>query len=425
MKESRGIWRNRIVGYGSENPSQLLANEKNWRIHPRAQQLALSGILQEIGIVQNVIVNLRKGDEWPDDKRNISTVVDGHARIGIAISEQQPSIPITYVDLSPSEEDEILGTFDPISAMAGADADILKGLLGDISSQDEALQSLLSDLAKSAGIIMESDENTDAEPQIDRAEELAKSWGTEPGQLWLIGEHRLFCGDSTNADNVVLALGGNKPILMVTDPPWGVEYDANWRNSQIQNGKVLGRGTIGARAIGKVDNDDRMDWSDAWKLFSGDVMYVWHAGIHCGDVQRSIEESDFTVHSQIIWSKNNIVISRGYYHNKHEPCFYAVRNGKTALWIGDRKQNTIWEIDKPTKSETGHSTQKPLECMSWPIRNHSSDFVYDPFLGSGTTMVACQNLNRKCIGLEINPGYVAVCLQRMHDAFPEIKIEKV
>jgi DNA modification methylase len=127
----------------------------------------------------------------------------------------------------------------------------------------------------------------------------------------------------------------------------------------------------------------------------------------------------------IIWAKNQFPIGRGHYHVKHEPCFYAVRKGSTAGWIGDHSQTTLWDIDKPQKSETGHSTQKPLECMARPIRNHESEFVYDPFLGSGTTMVACQNLNRKCRGIEISPAYCAVILQRMADAFPGIEIKRL
>ena len=120
--------------------------------------------------------------------------------------------------------------------------------------------------------------------------------------------------------------------------------------------------------------------------------------------------------AMIIWAKNQLCISRGHYHWKHEPCWYAVKNGRTANWIGDRKQNTLWEIEKPQASETGHSTQKPVECMARPIRNHNSEYVYEPFSGSGTTLIACEQLGRKCRAIEIHPPYVAVALQRWADA---------
>jgi len=237
----------------------------------------------------------------------------------------------------------------------------------------------------------------------------------------IVGGHRLLAGDSTKAEDVARVMGGDKALLMVTDPPYGVEYDADWRNrADRANGKPYG-----ARAIGKVENDDVADWTPAWMLFTGDVAYIWHADRRASEVQRSIESAGFVIRCQIIWAKQQFAISRGDYHWKHEPCWYAVRKGATGHWGGDRSQTTLWEIDKHVKSETGHSTQKPIECMARPIRNHDSKFVYDPFLGSGTTMVACQNLNRKCRGIEISPNYCAVILERMTTAFPDINIKKI
>jgi DNA modification methylase len=215
-------------------------------------------------------------------------------------------------------------------------------------------------------------------------------------------------------------MGGEIIPLMVTDPPYGVEYDADWRNHALRSdGSALG-----GRAIGKVTNDDRADWSEAWMLFSGDVAYVWHAGSKAHIVAESLISSELAIRSQIIWAKNNMVIGRSNYHQKHEPCWYCVREGKTANFTDDRTQTTLWEIDKPVKSDTGHSTQKPLECMARPIRNHVFRTVYDPFLGSGTTMVASENLGCKCRGIEINPDYCAVILERMQDAFPGIDISR-
>lgn len=262
----------------------------------------------------------------------------------------------------------------------------------------------------------------DAEPQIDRAEELNKIWKVKTGDLWLIGEHRLLCGDSTKTEDVGRVMDGAEPILMVTDPPYGVEYDPDWRNrADRANGKPYG-----ARAIGQVTNDDRVDWTSAYLLFTGDIVYVWHCGRSAKEVSQNIEDAGFDIISQCIWAKNNFAISRGDYHYKHEPCWYAVRKGKNHNWQGSRSETSLWEIDKPLKSETGHSTQKPIECMARPIRNNSAEggTIYDPFLGSGTTMVACQNLNRKCRGIEIFPAYCAVILQRMIDAFPGIEIKK-
>ena len=242
------------------------------------------------------------------------------------------------------------------------------------------------------------------------------------GDLFEIGQHRLLCGSSTEADAVAKLLDGAKPNLMVTDPPYGVNYDPDWRNrADRANGK-----SIGARALGQVHNDDTSDWKDAYSLFTGDVCYVWHGGHHAKVVIQNLEDCGFVMVAQIIWAKNNIVIGRGDYHFKHEPCIYAVRKGKKHNWQGSRKENSLWEIDKPLKSETGHSTQKPVECMARPIRNNTyeRDSIYDPFIGSGTTMVASHQLNRKCYGMEIDPKYCQVIIDRMRKLDPEIVIKK-
>jgi DNA modification methylase len=201
---------------------------------------------------------------------------------------------------------------------------------------------------------------------------------------------------------------------MVTDPPYGVEYDADWRNRALRRDGT----PIAGRAVGKVSNDDIADWAPAWRLFPGDVAYVWHAGRRASEVQRSLEGVGFQIRSQIVWAKNNFAIGRGDYHWQHEPCWYAVRDGKTGHWAGDRSQTTVWDIDKPMKSDTGHSTQKPVECMARPMRNNSRPgaAVYDPFCGSGTTIIAAEQLHRRAYGIEIEPKYVAVILQRYLDA---------
>lgn len=205
---------------------------------------------------------------------------------------------------------------------------------------------------------------------------------------------------------------------MVTDPPYGVEYDPNWRNEAARSCSAMGNRSLGAGAVGVVRNDDNADWRLAWALFPGDVAYVWHAGLFANVVAESLAATGFKLRSQIIWAKSQMVIGRGDYHWHHEPCWYAVREGKPGHFLGDRKQTTVWQIDKPQKSETGHSTQKPVECMARPIRNNSKpgDLVYEPFSGSGTTLIACEQLGRKCRAIELNPQYVAAAIERWHKA---------
>jgi DNA modification methylase len=210
---------------------------------------------------------------------------------------------------------------------------------------------------------------------------------------------------------VAKCLNGVTPHLMVTDPPYGVEYDASWRQDRGVNKAGPGAAT------GKVLNDDRADWSEAWALFPGDVAYVWHAGLHAASVAQSLASCDLIVRTQIIWNKSSMLLGRGDYHWKHEPCWYAVRKGRVGHYVGGRKQTTVWDIEKPRKSETGHSTQKPVECMKRPIENNSSagQAVYEPFSGSGTTIIAGEMTGRSIHAIELNPAYVDVAVIRWQE----------
>jgi DNA modification methylase len=226
------------------------------------------------------------------------------------------------------------------------------------------------------------------------------------GEVWALGRHRLVCGDATSAEDVARALASVQPHLMVTDPPYGVDYDPKWRaEAGVNNNR---------RKMGEVANDDRADWREAWGLFPGDVAYVWHADRFATNVHLSLDAAEFTIRAQIIWAKDRFALSRGDYHWQHEPCWYAVRNGRTGHWASDRSQTTLWHIPARDDSGHGHSTQKPVECMKRPIENNSSpgQAVYDPFVGSGTTIIAAEMTARACHALEINPAYVDVSIER-------------
>jgi DNA modification methylase len=254
-----------------------------------------------------------------------------------------------------------------------------------------------------------ADPGTDGLTDPDEIPEVPIEPVAKPGDVWLLGKHRLVCGDSTDADTVAKALNGVTPHLMVTDPPYGVEYDPAWR----EKAGVAASGT----AKGKVLNDDKADWREAWALFPGDVAYVWHAGLYAGVVGDSLAACDLMLRSQIIWDKGQLVLSRGDYHWEHEPCWYAVKKGAKGHWAGDRKQTTVWHIAKPKKNETGHGTQKPVECMKRPIENNSSpgQAVYEPFSGSGTTIIAGEMTGRAIHAIELNPAYIDVAVKRWQD----------
>ncbi|BAQ16930.1 DNA-methyltransferase [Methyloceanibacter caenitepidi] len=235
---------------------------------------------------------------------------------------------------------------------------------------------------------------------------------TRRGTLWQLGPHRLLCGDATSPADVERLLDGSVPHLMATDPPYGVKYDPSWRQGLVNR----------SDARSKIAGDDRVDWSDAYRLFPGDVAYVWHGGLQADIVARSLRESGFQLRAQIVWAKSRFAISRGHYHWQHETCYYAVRKGRTGHWRGDRKQTTVWQIlampgalkRDPTETKSGHGAQKPIEVMARPIRNNSApgELVYDPFLGSGTTLIAAEREGRICYGLELEPHWCDVIVAR-------------
>jgi len=259
------------------------------------------------------------------------------------------------------------------------------------------------------------DDGADDVPEVDDTPAVTKL-----GDLFTLGRHRVMCGDSTKAKDVARLLGGARPFLMVTDPPYGVDYSPEWREEAAKKGQIRG----GAKAMGKVVNDDEADWTPAWRLSPATVIYCWHSALHVSETQASLESANYEIRCQIIWKKPFAPISRGAYRWQHEPCWYAVRKGSAAQWIGDHTASTIWEIanrtfqggrGEPEDAITGHGTQKPIECMARPIRNHSAPEVYDPFLGSGTTLVAAEKLNRTCFGMEIDPKYCDVIIKRYAD----------
>jgi len=390
--------RDRITELRRVPANSIIPHPNNWRRHPEHQRNVLQGMLAAVGIANAVLVR--------EDAVGLH-LIDGHLRVEL-FGDQK--IPVLILDVTEEEANKLLVTLDPLAAMATQDKDVLTELLRSIHG-DADMETVLTAIAKETHIAMSSLSDHGADPGADESEadHLRGKWGVMPGQLWQVGKHRLLCGDALNPVNVALLLDGETPNLMVTDPPYGVEYDANWRNEAADEGYL----SFGPRRVAPVANDNRADWSDAYRLFPGKVLYAWSPP---GDLMiitgLAIQVAGFDIRSGLVWSKPHFPISRGHYNYQHEPCWYAVRKGHTADWIGPMNASSVWELPLDKNIDGGHSTQKPLECMARPIRNHEGD-VYDPFLGSGTTMVAAEQLGRVCYGMDIEPGYVAITLERM------------
>jgi DNA modification methylase len=347
----------------------------------------LRASIRRFGLVQPIVWN-----------RRTKRVVGGHQRIDAMKALGKTEAQVVVVDL-PEPEEKALNVTLNNPAIAGEFTDGLQAILAELSANSEIE---FEELQLDALL----DTNLDGIVE-DEVPKPPKNPVTRSGDLWILGDHGLLCGDSTKPADVARLLDGAKPRLMVTDPPYGVDYDPHWRTEAAKKGLL----TFAPRREGKVRNDDRVDWREAWRLFPGDVAYVWHAGVFAAATGSHIEEAGFEIRSQIIWRKPTFPISRGHYHWQHEPCWYAVRRGASARWIGDRSQTTVWDVVGRSEARTEHGTQKPVECMARPIRNHEGD-VYEPFAGSGTTLIAAEQLGRRCAAIEIEPAYCDVVVTR-------------
>ena len=375
--------------------SALKPYKNNARTHSDEQVAQIAASIREWGWTQPILIDEKGG------------VISGHGRLLAAQSQGVDEVPVIVAHGWSKDQIKAYVLADNQLALnAGWDQDLLRveiGALGAAGFDTELLgfgADALADLFS---------DKTDGLTDPDDVPELPVNPVSRSGDLWILGPHRLLCGDATVATDVESLLGSVKPLLMVTDPPYGVEYDPAWCDKA---------GATATRRIGKVLNDDRADWRKAWSLFPGDVAYVWHGALHAATVADSLDAAGFDVRSQIIWAKDRLVLSRGDYHWQHEPCWYAVRKTGKGHWAGDRKQTTLWQIsNRDQDAETVHGTQKPVECMRRPIENNSSpgQTVYEPFSGSGTTIIAAEITGRACRAIELSPIYVDVAVQRWQD----------
>lgn len=334
-------------------------------------------------------------------------ILGGNMRYRAMLEAGWKDIPVKVVDWSPDKQKEFV-IKDNVS---GGDWDW--DILADQWDSD-LLEEWGLDLPATFG---------DDETEEDEAPEVSSEPAvSQLGEVYQLGRHRLMCGDSTDGESVNTLLNGVTPTLMVTDPPYGVNYEADWRvGYDLNMGKKIGLPHQG-RAVGKVINDDRADWTEAFELFKGNIAYVFHGGLHSSEVANSLTATGFDLVAQIIWVKQHFVFSRGDYHWQHEPIWYAVRKGAKHGYVGDRKQTTVWNIENNNpighsqgkEDKVGHSTQKPVAVMAKPIENNTSagQVVYDPFLGSGTTIISAEQLGRTCYGLELSPAYCDVIRKR-------------
>jgi DNA modification methylase len=368
---------------------------RNARLHSQANVAKLVASIREFGWTTPILL-----DEG-------GAVLAGHGRLLAAQALSMAQVPALRLSgLSSAQKRAYRLADNRLTLDSDWDLDALKLELSEIEL-DLALTGFdpkeLDDMLGRNG-------PQEGEDQTPPLEQVAVS---QLGEIWALGAHRLICADACNATEVARLLAGVTPSVMVTDPPYGVEYDPKWREATpfgVKRTQYMSQGS---------DGDSKSDWSDAFAIVVAPVAYVWHACMHSREIEIGLERIGFELRAQLIWVKEHAAISRGHYSYQHEPCWYAVQKGKTANWKGDAYESTVIHA-KMVKTNSGedfvsdHGCQKPVELMRRPIVNHTSSgqAVYDPFMGSGTTIIAAETTQRVAYGCEINPLYVDMAIRR-------------
>jgi DNA modification methylase len=387
---------NKIVGHEEVALDQLLANPRNFRFHPDNQQQALAGSIDEVGFIRSLTVN-----------RNSGAIIDGHARVTVLMRSNVDKVTVEYVDLTDEEEASALLMMDAIAEMAAKDKEKLDALMQSVKSDDERVNTLIGE--------MRERENMQAKPngedpgaQVDKAQELLEKWQVKPGDMFRMGEHRLICGDSTDRATVGRLLMGDKVDILLNDPPYGMRLDADFsgmvnhldfaHEKGVKSGKkysdVIGdHEDYNASPIVAIfqDTKEQFWWgADYYSQTLGDTM---HEGAWLVWDKRLDESADKMYGScfELLWSKQ-----------KHK------RDVLRHKWAG------IFGTEHEPQRGRMHPNQKPVELYEDLLTRYSDAgaIIVDCYAGSGTTLIACERLKRKCRAVEISPAYVAVALER-------------
>jgi DNA modification methylase len=415
-------WKNRIVGSGTIRADALVPNERNWRSHGAGQQAALGSVLEEVGWVQQIVVNVRSSEAW-GEQRGRQTLIDGHLRRELGLRQGgETELPVTYVDLDPDQERLVLASFDPIGAMATADRQRLSELLEGIQNPD--LAELLEAVARANRIALDLGSPGLTDP--DDVPEPPEKPISKPGDLWLLGAHKLLCGDATKAEDVSRLMAGERAVLMPTDPPFGVSYDGGNRPSTWAKD--------GRRISSEEKTRHWDDYEEAGALLSFyeqflkvalecaltdvPVIYQWFAMTKADVVMKAWRANGLLPHQVVIWHKSRSVLGRSDFCYDYEPAMYGWVQGKRPEPERRPPANAcaVWQI--PSAIEDGasgiHPTQKVCELIRRPIEWHTlpNGLVYEPFSGSGTCVVAAEMTGRRCLAMELSPVFVDVAVER-------------
>ncbi len=395
---------------------RLRPYDKNPRTHSPEQIAKLVASLREFGFTNPVLVDSQDG------------IIAGHGRLEAARALGMTEMPVVVLDhLTDAQKRAYVIADNRLALDAGWDADLLAAELANLRLDDFDLGLTGFDNDEIEEILAWADRALSDDPADAQAPEPPEIPVSRTGDMWLLGKNRLLCGDSTNRADVDRVLAGAAPRLLLTDPPYGVELDMEWRDRAGLNTLGPAQASYMRRTDGHkntaISGDTKADWSDAFELVpSLDTAYVWHASAFAVEVGQGLRRIGFEIKQQIIWRKPHFALSRQHYHWQHEPCWYARKDG-AAKFRGAKDQSTIWEAASPKmlmnpageqEEKVDHPTQKPLALYTRPIENHLAPggVFYEPFGGSGTAIAAAEKTGRRCIAIELDPRFVDVIVLR-------------
>lgn len=372
------------------NIDKLVPYARNARTHSKEQILQLRASLREFGFVNPVIV---------DKDLNI---IAGHGRILAAKEEGITEVPCVFAEhLTEAQKRAYIIADNRLAMNAGWDMEMLSVEISELQGVDFDLSVLGFDEAELSKLMGDLEDVKDDDFDVD--EELKKPAVTKVGDLWLLGNHRLICGDSTKIDTFTVLMDGKQANLVVTDPPYNVNYEGS---------------------AGKLKNDNMADEAfytfllSAFKnmeaVMTKDAsVYVFHADTEGLNFRKAFSDAGFYLSGTCIWKKQSLVLGRSPYQWQHEPVLFGWKKAGKHNWYSDRKQTTIWEFEKPKKN-ADHPTMKPVPLIAYPILNSSmvNSIVLDPFGGSGSTLVACEQTERICYTIELDEKYCDVIVKR-------------
>ena len=388
--------RDRVVQLVRVRAGDLAPNPANWRRHPERQRAALRGLLRQIGYADALLAR-RVGEQL--------VLIDGHLRQSL---DPEQVVPVLVLDLDEQEADVLLATLDPLAALAAPDRGALASLLERVEASSAAVRALLAGLAREAGLPVTSPlRHPDLVPEAPEPR-------TKQGDRWLLGPHRLLCGDATRPEDLARLMAGARADVLWTDPPYGVDYVGKTERALR---------IAGDRSEGLEDLLQGAFAAAGDVLAPGAALYVAHpAGALSVVFLEAFLAQGWRLHQTLVWVKDVMVLGHGDYHYRHEPIAfgYAAGGGRRGRghtgWYGGNAQDSVLEVPRPAASRE-HPTMKPVELIRRCLENSSAPgtAVLDPFCGSGSTLIACELYGRTGFAIELDPRYCDVIVRRYEE----------